>query len=517
MRTLIRVGLGLVVMAFITACDGGKGPTDPPLPPEKSVTISPRGQTFTAIGDSAEASFCAEAKGGVVVGYEWTKDNVRSAVTTKCFQTKLSAGSHTIRVKVFFSDNTVREDATTAMASLTQATLSVKTSDTVVTAKAVQTAVTLEASYNANPNALRWMNAGQQVGGGLRPTLSLPVGTHNLTVTDGTLSAAVRVKVTYGGFEFFVKVACPTGECSASGMKAYISANGREEVVDFPSTQSILIRPSFMDEVSSLRVRLMSPTTGAFVVDIPVDKFFVRQGAVIVEKNWNGVPLSFVTAYEESSSPEGVRSFFLRSYSNGKMLYTLGAIDLSVEQHVLLAGSSYTDPNFSGDYGNWTSSDSLQLLQTLQSVASELNIKIKAISAPGFNSCNAIVVRKLAIGGIGSYSGVSTCDQSNKGKYTGGFVAIDPNQSLSKSFGHEMLHALVGVGHTCSWVSRMGSGCNFTPPASLYSPEDKAYIQARTLVVNLQWKYGADYGIPEMHQGERLVRGMPLENYSVSR
>jgi len=110
-------------------------------------------------------------------------------------------------------------------------------------------------------------------------------------------------------------------------------------------------------------------------------------------------------------------------------------------------------------------------------------------------------------------AGAAGFNFSPSGEIVGGSVILK-DEDLLPSFvvvSHELQHVL-GFGHTCSWATLMFNFCPFELKIPYPTLHDVAYGTLFHAVGRRSFERNARYGLPEAHQGERvLMLGLPRE------
>ena len=103
---------------------------------------------------------------------------------------------------------------------------------------------------------------------------------------------------------------------------------------------------------------------------------------------------------------------------------------------------------------------------------------------------------------------------SSNPDFCNGVVHIGVPDSLWSKFGAnismaEILHVL-GGGHTCKWVSLIGSGCSYSIVYTI-QPGDVAYTLLMYRVRDMERQYNTHFSLAYDHQGQKLRLDMPLD------
>lgn len=515
--------LGLVLCAILTtACTDPIGPGQKKcenpaatnfggalpcnIPAQITVKITSGGGTVTVVGNGpASVSLVGIITGAGADKARWYLGSTVVASGTLTPTLSLPPGNHTVYLR---AEGSSAEDFTSVTVTSVVATLSVLTPDTSVTQIAWPTArAVFDASFNGNAAEVKWTVNGAQKGTGLRLVLDVGAGEYEVCAHYDAITVCRKLVVTRVPMTVDVYVARANGasERPVLGVQAcYNPLIANKECVDVAADGRLMVKPSFWDQVTSLRLEFSGPNILPFLLDIPAEQFFSRKGVVLLERMWNGVSLSLIPAYEKSA-PEPWPSYFIQSMVNGTAIYNLQVPEEDAEIKVFLAGA-YNDPQTGEKFLDFSSADSARIWAELRHVESALgSVKLVPVSGTGWDGCNSIFIRRRAQDNLSSNAGHCAV----AGKLVGGTVYISwPafNNGLRRAVTHEIGGHVLGLTyHTCTFRSALYYCEEASKEANDLTSEDVSLIQAMRRTVGLMRRHEA-IGWVETLQGERRAR-----------
>ncbi len=404
------------------------------------------------------------------------------------------------------------------------------------------TPVIFQAIVKGSTETLSWSVDGSSTGTGNSFTANLDVGIHNVCASAGGVTTCSSVEI--------VKKQVVIESYLASGDKPELPISGAKVChfilggsLDYCSDlgangKGELYGPFIFDQ--SFMMVIESPSTLPFLLTMEKSKKQDTVKAILIEKEWTiskgtyadtTVPISLELAYEKSSvwSPSYPipLSFYPGTFNEqtGLVEYPFQTFKKNQLPVPVVLDRDSSDYVF-------TVADSIKIWGHIRNLETFLGETMfyPLEDTPELTRQNAIVITVDNSIPPGAQGGGISGGES-PGDLTGGIMLYSGASLASGSLNfdnagtvyHEFGHIL-GFYHTCSWRTVMYTSCHNWKPGSspgwqasgIWTPHDVAYKEVIYTVEELRRLHTGSYGIPESHQGERVVTfGLEPQLYKV--
>jgi len=357
-----------------------------------------------------------------------------------------------------------------------EARLTLTPGDTVIVQTGVTTRVRFVATVEGGSGqSITWTRNGSPLPhNGTILELDLGVSTFEICSKVGEVRECSRVTITSAGLPVKVLTARSGPELPAIGLTACIKAESfADECMAVPENGSFTARPSWMDQVQSLKLCITGAKIETVCGDVAREHFLREASFLVFEPEWTievgsytgtVVQISLEKGYQKSANGTG-------PFYNGPSIIAVPTGSVPVKLT-----------------GNFTGADITRIIESMQASTMRIwGVGAELVTDDSWTPCGdiEIVVDTTAVTNTGQ---PRLCD----GVINGGTITM--NWYRTEGWGmileHEYVHTL-GIGHTESWPSIMGV-CNNRPShecigwlAWVTTPTDVAHIHAMNRIVTL--------------------------------
>lgn len=341
-------------------------------------------------------------------------------------------------------------------------------------------------------------------------------GNHEFTITckglDGSMKT-VSVTVIATRPRVSGRIFCPTLENCITDARVYIMKGAvRDSTIDLNPDGSFVIETSLKRE-DGVDAILGSKNLAA-------SRYY--PSLVAIRKEWYNGSLTLVRVPRERQIGFGIfagqmfsldleRGAYSHSASDGGAFYlksTLGSITrYSIAS---IPGNRYPVPLAFDRGGSNITLDSIGLWRAID------NMEIRH-GRDLFRPANFLDLpdgEGIRVQGDNTRSRSSAGATSNAvGDIVGCRLTFNQTAAMSHAWlvEHELGHCM-GFGHTCSWQTVMFTGCTNALSSEVWTASDIAYREFYEAVQETYRRTGAKFGLPEAHQGQRVLElGLPRE------
>jgi hypothetical protein len=357
-----------------------------------------------------------------------------------------------------------------------EARLTLTPGDTVIVQTGVTTRVRFVATVEGGSGqSITWTRNGSPLPhNGTILELDLGVSTFEICSKVGEVRECSRVTITSAGLPVKVLTARSGPELPAIGLTACIKAESfADECMAVPENGSFTARPSWMDQVQSLKLCITGAKIETVCGDVAREHFLREARFLVFEPEWTievgsyagtVVNISLEKGYQKAS--DSISSFYK---TPSRVAVPTGPVPIKLT-------------------GNFTGADTTRIMESMQASTMRIwGVGAKLVTDNTWTPCGSIeiVVDTTAVANTGQ---PRLCD----GVYEGGIIKM--MNYVTEGWGmiteHEYVHTL-NISHTESWPSIMGV-CKNRPShecigwlAWVTTSTDVAHIHAMNRLVTL--------------------------------